>query len=130
MSSVTRSRRLVGDHFEPDDNADPRAQKQLRGHLEQIDYTAYAANRKVMSAALGDADVQQFERLGLGASYARAKWVATALAMSDRGAPPSIADIETLATLRRAFEELTAAYDALRRMVERGYLIYSESHKS
>ena len=127
MSSVTRSRRLVGDHFEPDDNADPRAQKQLRGHLEQIDYTAYAANRKVMSAAIGDAEVQQFERLGLAASYARAKWVATALAVSDRGAPPSNADIETLATLRRAYEELTAAYDALRRMVERGYLSYSES---
>jgi len=127
MSSVTRSRRLVGDHFEPDDNADPRAQKQLRGHLEQIDYTAYAANRKVMSAALGGAEAQQFERLGLAASFARAKWVATALAMSDRGAPPSNADIETLATLRRAYEELTAAYDALRRMVERGYLTYAEA---
>jgi hypothetical protein len=56
--------------------------------------------------------------------------VATALAVTDRGAPPTNADIETLANLRRAFEELTAAYDALRRMVERGYLTYSESHAS
>jgi hypothetical protein len=126
-SSVTRSRRLVGDHFEPDEAADPKAQRQLRGHLEQIDYTAYAANRKVMAAALGGADAQQFERLGLAASYARARWVATALAVTDRGAPPTNADIESLASLRHAYEELTAAYDALRRMVERGYLTYSEA---
>jgi hypothetical protein len=125
MSSVTRSRRLVGDHFEPDEDVDPKAQRQLRGHLEQIDYTAYASNRKVMSAALGGADAQQFERLGMATAYARAKWVATALAVTDRGAPPTAADIEMLAGLRRAYEELSEAYDGLRRMVERGYMTYA-----
>jgi hypothetical protein len=32
--------------------------------------------------------------------------------------------INQLGVLRRAFEELSEAYDAMRRMVERGYLSY------
>ena len=122
---MTRSRRLVGDHFEPDEAGDPKAQRNLRSHLEAIDYTAYAANRKVMSAALGHADAQKFERLALAAAYARAKWVATAVATTESGRPPTSQDVENLAALRRAYEELTEVYDALRRMVERGYLPYS-----
>lgn len=123
---MTRSRRIVGDHFEPDEASDPKAQRQLRGHLERIDYTAYAANRKVMSAALGSADAQKFERLGLAAAYSRARWVATALAVTENGRAPTGSDVERLADLRRAYEELTEVYDAMRRMVERGYLPYSE----
>ena len=58
------SRKTVGDHFEPDEG-DPKAQRQLRGHLEQIDYTAYASNRQVMSAALGHVDAPKFQRRGI-----------------------------------------------------------------
>jgi len=78
-----------------------------------------------MSAALGHADAQKFERLALAAAYARAKWVATAVATTESGRPPTSQDVENLAALRRAYEELTEVYDALRRMVERGYLPYS-----
>jgi hypothetical protein len=124
---VTRSRRLVGDHFEPDEAGDPKSQQQLRGHLEQIDYTAYAANRQVISAAIGGVDEQKFHSLGLATAYARAKWVATALALTDGGRPPTADGIETLAALRRAYDELSEVYDAMRRMVERGYLAYASA---
>jgi long-subunit acyl-CoA synthetase (AMP-forming) len=126
ISRVTNSRRIVGDHFEPDD-VDPKAQRQLRGHLEEIDYTAYAANRKVLGAALKSTDVQRFQRLGLAAALARARWVAAALAATDGGQAPSPAVIEQLAHLRTAYEELAEVYDAMRRMVERGYLPYAAS---
>jgi hypothetical protein len=122
---VTRSRRLVGDHFEPDEDSDPNTQRQLRGHLEQIDYTAYAANRQVVSVALVRADVQKFQRLALAAAYARARWVATGLAVTEGGRQPTSEDIASLAALRSAYDELTEVYDAMRRMVERGYLPYS-----
>src|ERR1700721_633306 len=125
MASVTRSRRLVGDHFEPDDSAHPKAQRHLRSHLEEIDYTAYAANRKVMSAALGQADAQKFERLGLATAFARGRWGATGVAVTESGRPPTDEDVEKLVGLRRAYEELTEVYEAVRRMVERGYLSYS-----
>jgi len=121
---VTNSRRTLGDHFEPDDPVDPKAHRQLRGHLEQIDYTAYVANKEVLSAALGRADATQFQRLGLSAAQARARWAAAALAVTEAGRAPSREQVEELAHLRMAYEELTVVYDALRRMVERGYLVY------
>lgn len=121
--SKTSLVRTVGDHFEPEEATDPKAQRQLRGNLEQIDYAAYQANRKVMGA-LGPVDASKFERLGLAAAQARARWVATALAASETANAPTAAHIEQLAAQRRAYEELTEAYDGLRRMVERGYLPY------
>jgi hypothetical protein len=124
-SRMTNSRRTVLDHFEPDEHVDPKAQRQLRGQLEQIDYTAYAANKEVLAAVIGRADAGKFAYLGLATAQARAKWAAYALAATDGGKSPSAQHIEELARLRSAFEELSEAYDALRRMVERGYLAYS-----
>ena len=124
-SRVSGVQRLVSDHFEPEEASDPKQQRQLRGHLEAIDYAAYDANKKVMAGAIGTTDLQQFQRLGLAAAQARARWLATALAATDRAQTPTPAEIETLQRLRQTFEELTEAYDALRRLVERGYLTYA-----
>ena len=122
-SSRTVLRRVVGDHFEPDEAADPKVQRQLRGQLEQIDYTAYAANKKV-GAAVGSVDPQKFERLGLVTAMSRARWVAAGIAAGDAGQIPSPAKVEELAQLRAAYEELSEVYDAARRMIERGYVAY------
>jgi hypothetical protein len=122
-SSRTVLKRVVGDHFEPDDAMDPKTQRALRGQLEQIDYTAYAANKKV-GAALGAFETQKFERLGLVTAMARARWVAAGVALGDAGQIPSPAKVAELAQLRAAYEELSEVYDAARRMVERGYVGY------
>ena len=122
-SSRTVLRRVVGDHFEPDDDLDPKVQRQLRGQLEQIDYTAYAANKKV-GAALGAFDPQKFERLGMVTATARARWVAAGIAAGEAGQIPSAAKVEELSLLRNAHEELAEVYDAARRMIERGYIAY------
>ncbi|THD75273.1 MAG: hypothetical protein E7812_17110 [Phenylobacterium sp.] len=121
---VSGARRTMGDHFEPDDPIDAKAQRQLRGALEQIDYTAFVANKEVMGAVVGRVEAGHFQRLGLAAAQARARWAAAALESSQTAHPPSRDQIEELAHLREAYEELAAAYDALRRMVERGYLTY------
>ncbi len=120
----TNSLRRTGDHFEPHDHADPKTQRQLRGQLEQIDYTAYDANKKVLAATLGGADPQKFQRLGLATAQCRARWVAAALAATEGAAVPTVEQIDKLSHLRSAYEELAEAYDAMRRMVERGYLSY------
>ena len=122
-SSRTVLKRVVGDHFEPDDAMDPKTQRALRGQLEQIDYAAYAANKKV-GAALGSFDPQRFERLGLVTAMARARWVAAGIALGEANQIPSPAKVEELAQLRNAYEELAEVYDAARRMVERGYIPY------
>jgi hypothetical protein len=120
----TNTRRTIGDHFEPDDATDPKAQRQLRGHLEQIDYAAYTANRTVRGAALASVDAKKFERLALATAQARARWVATGIVAGDPGRPATPEQITELARLRTAYEELSEVYEAMRRMVERGYIEY------
>ena len=68
--SVTRTSnvRRSHDHFEPDGSLDPQAQKRLRGHIEQIDYTAYASNREVIGQMLGQADAAKFQKLAVAAA--------------------------------------------------------------
>jgi len=125
--SITRSNTVyrTSEHFEPDASLDPQAQKRLRGHLEQIDYTAYASNREIIGHMLGGADAATFQRLAVMVAQARAGWVKAATEFADRGRPLSSADTARLAELRAAFTELTEAYDAMRRLVERGYLAYA-----
>ncbi len=119
--TMTSTVRKVREHFEPEANLDPQEQRALRAHLEQIDYAAFAANREVLAKTIGHADLARFQRMAVAAANARARWVAAAINLSAKpDASPQ--DVAQLATLRCAYEELTEAYDAMRRMVERGYL--------
>jgi hypothetical protein len=126
MATMTSSTRRTGDHFEPSD-VDPQVQRRLRGYLEQIDYTAFASNKAVLGATIPHADAERFQRLAVAAATARAKWVAEAAAMAEAGASLSEAQVARLAHLRSAYDELSAVYEATRRMVERGYIPYRSS---
>lgn len=123
--SRTANTRRSNEHFEPEDASDPHAQRRLRGHMEQIDYTAYVANKEVIGQAIGHTDANKFQRLGIAAAQARSRWVAAALAATENGQAPSAEQIDKIASLRMVFEELSEVYDAMRRMVERGYLVYN-----
>jgi len=123
--STSRSssyRRSGNDHFEPDIDSDPAAQRRLRGQLEQIDYTVFAANREVISRTLGFADAEKFQRLAAATALARAAWVSEALSQTQVPAPLNAEQVTKLKNLRGAYEELSESYEAMRRMVERGYL--------
>ncbi len=115
------------DHFEPEATLDPQAQRRLRGQLEQIDYTAFASNREVIGRALGQTDTSQFQKLAVAAACARTQWVSEALALSESAGSLTPEQVERLTHLRATFEELTEVYEAMRRMVERGYLGYRAS---
>lgn len=123
-STVTRSVRQSSDHFEPEAALDPQEQRKLRGHLEQIDFAAYAANSEIAAQTIGRTDLAKFQRLAIAAAHARTSWVSTAMAMAEAGHTLSAAQVAQLNALRAAYEELTEVYDAMRRMVERGYLPY------
>lgn len=123
MAIMTSSTRRVGDHFEPND-VDPQVQRRLRGYLEQIDYTAFASNKAVLGATIPHTDAERFQRLAVAAATARAKWVTEAASMAEAGATLSEAQVARLGHLRTTYEELSAVYEATRRMVERGYVSY------
>ncbi len=123
--TMTNTVRKVRDHFEPEAHLDPQEQRALRAHLEQIDYAAFAANKEVLSKIVDHADLTRFQRLAIASAQARARWVAAAIAVSEKPEAPTPEDVASLTNLRTTYEELVDAYDALRRMVERGYLPYS-----
>lgn len=122
MSTIqTSSYRRQRDHFEPQDT-DPQEQRRLRGLLEQIDYSAFVANREVIGQMLPKLDAPMFQRLAVLTATARGKWAAEGLRQSESGAPSTADQIARLTSARVAYEELAEAYEGLRRMVERGYV--------
>jgi len=129
MTAGYRSRR---DHFEPSDQ-DPQEQRRLRGHLEQIDYAAFVSNREVIPQVLGlganHTEADAFQRLAVASATARARWIAEALRLSEAGQAVGVAETQKLAGMRAAYEELSEAYEGLRRMVERGYLPYRSAER-
>lgn len=131
MSSTRTSsfRKAKMDHFEPQDSLDTQEQRRLRGHLEQIDFAAFEANRRIIGQAVGAADAQLFHRLAGAAAQARAAWAAAALRMVEASPVLRLEEVEKLARLRSAYEELTEVYEGVRRMVERGYLTFRDAPK-
>jgi hypothetical protein len=79
----------------------------------------------VIGAALAQVDAKKFEHLASVTAQARARWVATGIAASQSGGPPSAEQVADLSHLRSTYEELAEVYEAMRRMVERGYLTYA-----
>ncbi|MFN4295419.1 MAG: hypothetical protein ACK4FB_01135 [Brevundimonas sp.] len=120
-STMTSSYRRVRDHFEPQDIS-PEEQRRLRGQLEQIDYAAFISNRELIGRTLGQVDMAAFQRLAVAAASARGAWVAEALRLTGAGQAVTAEQAQRLGQMRSVFEELSEAYEGMRRMVERGYL--------
>lgn len=122
MSTMqTGSYRRQRDHFEPQD-IDPQEQRRLRGLLEQIDYSAFVANREVLGQMVPGLDPAVFQRLAVMTASARGKWVSEGLRLSESGAPSTVDQVARLTAARTAYEELAEVYEGMRRMVERGYI--------
>jgi hypothetical protein len=121
-TKMTSSVRRYSDHFEPQDT-DPHEQRRLRGQLEQIDYAAYVANKEVIGQTLTGLDAASLQKLAVLTATARAKWAAEALRLAHSGSPVTADQAARLTAARTAFDELAEAYEALRRMVERGYVL-------
>jgi hypothetical protein len=115
------------DHFRPTMLSDPHEQRRLHGQIEKIDLATFEANRVVLGRTVGRIDAAHVKRLAMMAATARANWVNEALALSERGVPPNEEQVRHLAHLRVTFEELSGSYEAMRRMVERGYLCYLDT---
>jgi hypothetical protein len=127
MPSYTSSA-LRGGHFVPETSTDPVAQRKLRGQLESIDYTAFASNREIVGHTIGHVDSSAFQRMAVACAAARARWVKEAMIIAAESPTPAPERIRKLAEMRQAFEELSAAYEGARRLVERGYMNYRIDH--
>jgi len=113
----------VHEHFQPETILSLQEQRKLRSNLEQIDVATFEANKSVLSKSVGKLDLTSFKKLATSAAIARAHWVAAAVALSEPSHTPSEEEVEHLAKLRATYRELAEAYEAMRRVVERGYVV-------
>ena len=114
---------MAHDHFQPELVLSMQEQKKLRSHLEQIDVAAFEANKQVLSKSVGRVDLNSFRKLATSAAIARAHWIAAAATLVDPSRTPTESEVTHLAKLRAGYIELSEAYEAMRRMVERGYVV-------
>ena len=110
-----------GEVYEAPEMMDHHAQMRLKGTLQQIDYSIFAANREIFQKEIPELDQETMIRFAVTVSEQRAAYVAKGLALARAGHAPSDADIAELARLRQRYEELEAAFRATRRLIERGY---------
>jgi len=110
-----------GESYEAPEMLEHHAQVRLKGNLQQIDYSIFAANQEVFRKEIPELDQHSMIRFAVVVAELRAAYVAKGLALSQAGHVPSERDIAELAKARQCFEEMEAAFRATRRLIERGY---------
>ena len=111
MSNVLESAELL----------DPKARKELKSALRQMDLAVYAANQEIIGRVLPDLGQKEVVRFATVVAERRAQYVKEALRLTQITREPTTGEIATLANLRNGYEELAHAFEALRRVIERGY---------
>lgn len=107
---------------------DPKARKALKAALGKMDLAVYAANQEIIGRVLPDLDQQDVVRFAVVVAERRAQYVKEALRLTRTTREPSPAEIAGLAALRAGYDELSAAFEALRRLIERGYSRIGHPH--
>ncbi|HTY70696.1 MAG TPA: hypothetical protein VMH36_28870 [Alphaproteobacteria bacterium] len=101
------------------DSRDLAAQRQF---LEQLNLSVAVANREVIHQQIPNLNKETFQQLAVMVAKFRANYLEAAIKLS--GSPGSC-DSECLADLRRKrelYDEGRAAFEALERAIERGYV--------
>lgn len=110
------------DHLMSEDLLDRESRKALTKFTEGLDVAIFEANREIISRKLGEVQRESFLRLAIKVAEARTEYVRLALELAKGEGLPRPADIDRLKALRATYEELVAAFDAMERIIERGYL--------
>ena len=91
--------------------------------VDTIGDFAEAIARMLADLQLPALDAASLQKLAVVTAQARAKWVAEALRLAHSGSPVTPDQAARLTAARTAYDELVEAYEALRRLVERGYVV-------
>ncbi len=102
-----------------------RAQRRL---IEEIEMAIRAANREILGQKLPNLNKEGFYRLAVSVAKLRAEYLEAVLTMNWED---ETADFSSLRSKREKYEEATAAFEALERTIERGYVdIHSATSES
>jgi len=109
------------DHLMSQDQLDKEARRRLTMFMEELQIATFKANQEVFSKAMPVLKVDDFVQFSKKVAEARAEYITAALKEVERIGPPDPLKIKHIQALRVTYEELSTAYDAAERLVERGY---------
>ncbi|WP_341703885.1 hypothetical protein [Ferrovibrio sp.] len=110
------------DHLVSKDMLDRESARKLQKFLEEIEMGIFSANREVIRRAVPELNRESFMAFAVRVAEARARYVKIALELSGK-ANPSLEDIARLRAARETNDELVHAFEATKRVIERGYTI-------
>lgn len=108
-------------HADDDDSGLLRRQKQF---LQQVEFELRRINRRIIHEHIAELNRESFMQLATFVAELRSRYLEAGLALT-RLAPGSAEASAALAAVerdRRAFEESSAAFAALERAIEQGYV--------
>lgn len=113
------------DHFVTKDMLDRESQRKLQKFLEDVEMSIFTANREVMKKAVPELTRESFVAFSVRVAEARARYIKIALELSAK-ANPTPDDIAHLRKAREANDELLQAFEATKRVIERGYTLLAK----
>lgn len=102
-------------------NDDANLMRQQRQFIDQLDHTIHATNREVIHAVLPRLDKATFAKMARTVANLRIKYVAAAVQLAGQE-PFSPQQVAQLKQLREQFDEAKSAFDAVKRVIIRGYV--------
>jgi len=109
------------DRISRDDVLDNTAQKRLHRFQERLAKIVISSNHELIGKALPVIKADSFARLSVKTTNARVQYLSQIMKITELDGNASEEDIAELARRRLAYEELTQAFEALERLIERGY---------
>lgn len=88
---------------------------------DRMDKTILEANQNVLRGKLPDITHDTMTRMAVRIAELRASYLARALKVAEIPGVPTVEVLEDLQRHRIAFEELREAFEAIERVIERGY---------
>lgn len=108
------------DHLVSKDMLDRDSARKLHKFLEEIEMGIFSANREVIRKAVPELTRESFMAFAVRVAEARARYIKAALELSAK-ANPAPEEIAGLKAAREANDELVQAFEATKRVIERGY---------
>jgi len=110
------------DHLVTKEMLDRDSQRKLQKFLEETEMAIFTANREVLKKAVPELTRDSFMAFAVRVAEARARYLKIALELS-ANPNPSSEDIARLKAAREANDELLHAFEATKRVIERGYTL-------
>src|SRR4051812_25171642 len=110
------------DHGMASRDLDPREMAAQRQFLEKLEMAVALANREVIHKVIPNLNQETFQLLAVMVARFRASYLEAAIKLSTSAGAMDPHALEELKQKRVVFEETRAAFDALERAIERGYV--------